>query len=114
MLPAVGQGALGLECRTADEATLALLAHLDDAPTRAAVLCERAFLRALGGGCLVPIGALAEVAGATLTLNGAVLNVEGTASVTGALQGDADDPEGVGHALAAELIGRGAGELLRR
>ena len=114
MLPAVGQGALGLECRTADDTTRALLAHLDDAATRAAVLCERAFLRKLGGGCLVPIGALAEVTGDRLTLSGAVLNVDGTASVTGTLGGKADDPEGVGHALADELIGRGAGELLRR
>ena len=114
MLPAVGQGALGLECRTADDTTRALLAHLDDAATRAAVLCERAFLRKLGGGCLVPIGALAEVTGDRLALSGAVLNVDGTASVTGTHQGSADDPEGVGHALAAELIGRGAGELLRR
>ena len=114
MLPAVGQGALGLEYRTADEPTRALLAHLDDAATRTAVLCERAFLRRLGGGCLVPIGALGEVAGGTLTLNGAVLNVDGTASVAGTGRGGADDPEGVGHALADELIGRGAGELLRR
>jgi hydroxymethylbilane synthase len=114
MLPAVGQGALGLECRTADDTTRALLAHLDDAATRAAVLSERAFLRKLGGGCLVPIGALAEVTGDRLTLSGAVLNVDGTASVTGTLGGKADDPEGVGHALADELIGRGAGELLRR
>ena len=114
MLPAVGQGALGLECRTDDEATRRLLVHLDDGPTRAAVLCERAFLRALGGGCLVPIGALAEVAGDALTLAGAVLNVEGTASATGRHQGRADDPERVGHELAAELIGKGADVLLRR
>ena len=114
MLPAVGQGALGLECRADDGATRSLLARLDHDPTRAAVLCERAFLRALGGGCLVPIGALAEVAGDRLTLNGVVLNIDGTASATGTHQGRADDAEGIGHALAAELMGKGAAELLRR
>src|SRR5262245_14918801 len=59
MLPAVGQGALGLECRSDDAETLGLLEKLDHPPSRQAVLAERAFLRALGGGCLVPIGALA-------------------------------------------------------
>src|ERR671933_315144 len=57
MLPAVGQGALGLECRADDRAALDLVRQLDDAPTRQAVLAERSLLRALGGGCQVPIGA---------------------------------------------------------
>ena len=73
MLPAVGQGALGLECRTDDAETRRLLAGLDDAATRQAVLAERALLRGLGGGCQVPIGAAARVDGGRLTLRGAVL-----------------------------------------
>src|SRR5262249_12129491 len=59
MLPAVGQGALGLECRADDVPTLAVLRQLDDTATHAAVLAERAFLRAMGGGCQVPMGARA-------------------------------------------------------
>src|SRR5262249_25240035 len=67
MLPAVGQGALGLECRAGDRETLGLVQPLNHLPTRQAVLAERALLRALGGGCQVPIGAAATVAGETLT-----------------------------------------------
>ncbi len=74
MLPAVGQGALGLECRADDAETLRLLAPLNDPATRACVLAERALLRGLGGGCLVPIGALGTVAGETLHLRAAVLS----------------------------------------
>src|SRR5215831_17093059 len=68
MLPAVGQGALGLECRADDPETLNLLQELNHLPSQRAVLAERSFLRALGGGCQVPIGALAPVNGDTLTL----------------------------------------------
>src|SRR4029078_2421780 len=63
MLPAVGQGALGLECRTNDAETGKLLRQLDAFATRQAVLAERAFLRAMGGGCQVPMGAVATVSG---------------------------------------------------
>src|SRR6185312_7145456 len=73
MLPAVGQGALGLECRADDAVTRSLLEPLNDAPTRQAVLAERALLRGLGGGCLVPLGAWAVVEGDRLTLRAAVL-----------------------------------------
>ncbi len=112
MLPAVGQGALGLECRAADATTLALLRQLDDPATRQAVLAERAFLFALGGGCLVPIGALATVAGDALTLRGVVLPPDGTQRVEGAVQGAAADAEALGRRLADDLLGRGARELL--
>src|SRR5439155_11124890 len=67
MLPAVGQGALGLECRADDARALALLGPLNDAGTRWAVLAERALLRGLGGGCQVPVGAATAVAGDRLT-----------------------------------------------
>src|SRR5262249_39417736 len=68
MVSAVGQGALGLECRAGDSATLALVEQLNHLPTRQAVLAERALLLALGGGCQVPIGGSAQVAGDLLTL----------------------------------------------
>jgi hydroxymethylbilane synthase len=70
MLPAVGQGALAVQARANDAATLELLKPLDHAPTRAAATAERAFLRALGGGCQVPIAAYGETRGSTLHLRG--------------------------------------------
>ncbi len=112
MLPAVGQGALGLECRADDGETLRLLGQLDHAPTRQAVLAERAFLRALGGGCLVPIGADARVEGQTLSLRGAVLRPDGGERVAGDVTGLAAEAEVLGQRLAAELLARGARNLL--
>jgi hydroxymethylbilane synthase len=112
MLPAVGQGALGLECRSDDTETQTLLAPLNDAATRAAVLAERAFLRGLGGGCLVPIGALGEVRDGMLTLRGCVLSVDGSDRIEGVNSGPAMAAENVGRALATVLLGQGAAELL--
>lgn len=112
MLPAVGQGALGLECRTGDEATLALLRRLDDRPTRQAVLAERAYLFALGGGCLVPIGALATVAGDVLTLRGNVVAPDGKERIDGQVSGAGEDAEALGKQLAETLLGQGARRLL--
>jgi hydroxymethylbilane synthase len=114
MLPAVGQGALGLECRANDEVTRALLAPLNHCPTRAAVLAERACLRALGGGCLVPIGALAEVSGEELHLRAVVLPVDGARRIAGAVAGDVNRFEELGQELARRLLEQGAGELLAR
>jgi hydroxymethylbilane synthase len=112
MLPAVGQGALGLECRADDPETLRLLAGLDDAPSRQEVLAERALLRALGGGCLVPIGAAAAVAGNALTLRGAVLSPDGRRRVAGQTAGLAAEAERLGRALADDLLAQGARALL--
>src|SRR5262249_59702692 len=91
MLRAVGQGALGLECRAADGETLALLRQLDHPPTRLAVLAERALLRALGGGCLVPLGALGTVTENHLSLRAAVVDPHGRRRIDGAVSGPADD-----------------------
>jgi hydroxymethylbilane synthase len=112
MLPAVGQGALGLECRRDDQVTQALLEPLNHVLTRSAVLAERSFLRGLGGGCLVPIGALGVVDGETLCLRGCVLSVDGSRRVEGEVRGSANEPEAVGHQLAGELLRQGAKELL--
>ncbi|MFO0926599.1 MAG: hydroxymethylbilane synthase [Gemmataceae bacterium] len=114
MLPAVGQGALGLECRSDDAETRRLLDPLNHPATRAAVLAEREFLRRLGGGCLVPIGAHGEVDGDELRLTGAVLTGDGTRRIAGAARGPAADPEAVGRDLARQLREQGAGELLER
>ncbi len=112
MLPAVGQGALGLECRAEDHATCALVGNLDHEPTRLAVLAERALLRHLGGGCLVPIGAATRSDGGLLSLRGAVFQAEGKTCIAGMREGPIASAEELGRQLAEELLSRGAGELL--
>ena len=110
MLPAVGQGALGLECRTADAATSALLLAVNHSPTHHAVLAERAFLRALQGGCQVPIGAAGSVHEGAVSVRGAVLSPDGSRRLEGKMSGA--NPEETGENLARELLNLGAGELL--
>ncbi len=112
MLPAVGQGALGIETRTDDAETNALIALLDDAATRAACAAERAFLRALGGGCQVPIAAHATVSDARIGLVGLVAALDGTRLIRDALEGDANRAEEAGERLAATLRAQGADQLL--
>jgi hydroxymethylbilane synthase len=112
MFPAVGQGALGLECRTDDATTLTLLAPLNHLPTRQAVLAERALLRGLGGGCLVPMGASAQVDVERLELRGAVLSPDGRQRIAAALTGAANTAEVVGQQLAEMLLASGARQLL--
>ena len=106
--------ALGVECRADDTTTRALLAALDDGPTRQSVLAERALLRGLGGGCLVPVGARASVEGGHLTLQAAVLTADGTRRAAGDIAGAADAAEEVGQRLAESLLGQGARVLLGR
>jgi hydroxymethylbilane synthase len=112
MLPAVGQGALGLECRTADESTRALLAGIDHTPTRYAVLAERALLRGLGGGCQVPVGAVTALTGDRLSLRGVVITPDGKRRVERDADGPAAGAEEVGRLLAEELLRHGAKEIL--
>jgi hydroxymethylbilane synthase len=112
MLPAVGQGALGIECRDGDSAVLDLLRHIDDRCTRLAVLAEREFLRSLGGGCQVPIGALGSCTGPTLTLRGVVLDADGRQRVEAQVSGNAEEAEPLGRRLAEHLLEEGADKLL--
>lgn len=115
ILPAPGQGALGIEARVDDRETCALLASLEDPATRAATSAERAFLQSLGGGCQVPVGALAlAVPGApgSLRLEGMVADPAGVRLLRGARTGAADRARDLGEALAADLLQRGAGEIL--
>jgi len=111
MCPAVGQGALAVETR-AGGAGWDACAALDHAATHSAVAAERAFLRALGGGCQVPIGAAATVNGAGLHLVGLVIAPDGSAVVRGEREGPASEAEAVGAALGAELLDRGARAVL--
>lgn len=112
MLPAVGQGALGLECRVDDDATLAILKKIDVVNTRWAVLAERAFLRGLGGGCQVPIAALTKVEMGRLTLDGAVLSPDGRQRIAGQVSGPLDQAESLGTNLAEQVLAQGARALL--
>ncbi|MBI4227752.1 MAG: hydroxymethylbilane synthase [Candidatus Omnitrophica bacterium] len=113
MLPAPGQGALGLEVRADRPDLLAVCARLDDAPSRLAVTAERALLRSLGGGCQVPIAALAALdAAGNLALDGAVFAPDGRRVVRQTLSGAQDDAERIGITLASHLRAKGADRLL--
>jgi hydroxymethylbilane synthase len=112
MLPAVGQGALGLESRQDDQATRGLLEKINDPLTCGRVLAERALLRGLGGGCQVPIGADTMVLGISLTLKGVVLTRDGQTRILGEITGTTNEAERLGQALAEELLGRGARQIL--
>lgn len=112
MLPAVGQGALGIECRAGDEATRNLLNNLEHPPTRHAVEAERSLLYHLGGGCQVPLGAIARVDGETLLLRSAVLAVDGSRRVGGEESGPVAESAAIGQRLADRLRSQGAAELL--
>jgi hydroxymethylbilane synthase len=114
MLPAVGQGALGLECRGNDARTRGLLEKIDDPATHRAVLAERALLRGLGGGCQVPIGALSSVQGEQLTLRGVVLTPDGRERVEGVITRSPAEPEIIGQLLAEDLLAKGASQILSR
>jgi hydroxymethylbilane synthase len=121
-LPAVGQGALGIECRRNAALVLALLAPLDDPPTRRAVEAERAALAGLQGGCSVPVGAWARdgdggeaaALGLTLVLDIAVFDPDGRDRISISLSGPSDDPNGLGWRAAQLLRIRGAEKLLER
>jgi hydroxymethylbilane synthase len=113
MFPAVGQGALGLECRSDDAATRAILERLNDAETRWAVLAERAMLRGLGGGCQVPIGAVTRIVAGTLKIRGVVLPPDGSVRVEDEIVGPLEQAEALGQALAQNLRELGAQDLLK-
>jgi hydroxymethylbilane synthase len=112
LFPAVGQGALGIECRTSDANTQVLLEPLDDAPTRAAVLAERSLLRTLGGGCHVPVGARTHYTPDRLALRGTVLSPNGVRRIEADLAGPPEQAEDLGIELAQKLLAQGARELL--
>ena len=111
MLPAPAQGALAVECRAADADLAALLGALDDAATRAAVLAERTLLHALGGGCSVPVAALAVAGdGGGLRLRAGVFAPDGSRALRVELAGQ--DPVALGEQAARQLLAQGAGEIL--
>ena len=110
MCPAAGQGALAVEVRARDGATRGILEFLDVADARATTNCERALLSKLGGGCQVPIGALAEVRGGRLHLDAIVARPDGTKLLREA--GEGTDPVQVGEAVGEKLLRQGADAIL--
>ena len=113
VLPAVGQGALGLETRNDDRDTLQVLRQLDHAPTHAAVRAERAMLLALEGGCLAPVAAWGRVENETLLLTGRVLSFDGSEKIETTMTDDLANASGLGRRVAGDLISQGAAELIR-
>ncbi len=111
-LPAVGQGAIGVECRADDTTILARLAALEHPPTRVAVDAERAFSRRLGGGCQSPVAAHATLDGGRLGLRGLVASTDGRRVLRDGLSGTADAAAALGEALAQRMLAAGARELL--
>lgn len=112
MLPAVGQGALGLETRQADQATIAAVTQLDDPVTHACVLAERTLLAALRGGCLAPVGAWGRVADGKLYLDAVVLSSDGGTRLEAKVSGDIRSAVPLGEEAASQLIEQGAAELI--
>ena len=121
-LPAVGQGALGLECRREDEAVVTLIKPLNDAVTHRAILAERTALAALEGGCNLPmaawardvIGNEAEEEGPALAIDAAVFDPDGRDRIFVTLKGPRNDPEALGSQAAQYLLDHGAKPLLAR
>ena len=114
-LHAVGQGALGIECREADPEVLALIKVLEHRPTALRCLAERSFLRSLEGGCQVPIGVNSSFDSAdNLVLTGMVASLDGKRLIRDQVQGSLADPEAIGIALAEKLRSQGAGEILQQ
>ncbi|WP_162809072.1 hydroxymethylbilane synthase [Vibrio cholerae] len=113
-LPAVGQGAVGIECRVNDQRVRALLAPLNHADTADRVRCERAMNLTLQGGCQVPIGSYAVLEGDTIWLRALVGEPDGSQIVRGEIRGPRTQAEQLGITLAEQLLSQGAKEILER
>jgi hydroxymethylbilane synthase len=113
LLPAIGQGALGLETRTDDDRTCSAVGQLDHLPTHAGVRAERTMLAVLRGGCRAPIAGWGRVENDALTLQGRVLSPDGSQCLEATLTGGPAAPEQLGRRLAEDLIARGAAQLIR-
>ncbi len=112
MYPAVGQGALGIECRANDAKTIKLLKAITDPLAFAAITAERMLLAEMEAGCHAPLGALSTVRGDQLQLEAVVLDPAGTNRIAAAATGSCKDPAALGKQLAAELLKRGAERLM--
>jgi len=113
MLPAVGQGALGIEIHEDNKVVEEIIKSLHHDETYKAVIAERALLRALEGGCQVPIGAFAEVKSSGLYLDAVVGSLDGSITYRKKLRGSKNDPEMLGKTLAKDLLKAGAKQILK-
>lgn len=111
-LPAIGQGAIGIECRIGDEFITSLIAPLNHAETSVCVRAERAFLKKLEGGCQVPIAAHARLADGRVAMDGLVGSIAGDRIIRGHIAGKEEEAESLGIALAEDILSRGAKEVL--
>ncbi len=111
-LPAIGQGAVGIECRINDEFINKLIAPLNHKETSICVRAERALLKRLQGGCQVPIAGFCTIENDTLTLTGLVASVDGKEVIRKTATGPADQPEVLGRNLAEELLTMGGRAIL--
>ena len=111
-LPAIGQGAVGIECRKDDDWVNELLAPLNDRDTAIRVRAERAMNHRLQGGCQVPIAGYAELAHGVILLRGLVGTVDGSQIIHGEIAGQPEDAEYLGRVLAEDLLSRGADKIL--
>jgi len=111
-VPAPGQGIIAVEVRDTDERAGRLLAVIDDADAAAALRSERAVVTRLGGGCQMPIGALADIADVGLSVRGVVVSPDGQRLVRASASGSRDDAEALGRSVADQLLQAGAGDIL--
>jgi hydroxymethylbilane synthase len=114
LLPAVGQGALGLETRADDASTRKLVAGLDHPATHTAVIAERSFLHELGGGCLAPATAFGQVEGGKIALRAAVGDADGVELIRDEEAGPVEEAAAIGNRLARRMKAAGATRLLEK
>jgi hydroxymethylbilane synthase len=113
MLPAIGQGAIGIECREDDSNTIELIKVLNDSLTSSRIIAERALNRRLNGGCQVPIGGFAQIKDDRLNLQGFVGDLEGKQMLRDSIEGSIDSAEYLGDTLGKKLLAQGADKLLQ-
>lgn len=113
ILPAVGQGALAVECRKDDKEILKLLEKINHKKTELETRAERAFLRTLEGGCQVPIACFAKIEKDVLTVEGKILSLDGSLCFHHKISGSSKNPEGLGEKLAIHLLKAGAKEIIK-
>lgn len=112
-LPAIGQGALGLEGRREDRFVRGLVGRLDHGPTRTAIMAERALLERLEGGCQVPIAAHATIKESTLVMDGLIASVDGRRLIRDTIQGPTSEARSLGVQLAEKLLAQGGDKILK-
>ena len=113
VLPAVGQGAIGIECRTNDETTRQLIAPLNDKDTSLCVLTERAFSRRRNGGCQLPIASHAVIENNQIKVDGLVARLDGSKVIRLQKIGELEDADKIGSSLAEALLDNGADAILK-